>query len=38
MFLQLLLVNFLLAAAVAAVVVLLFRKPVRAVLHRIIGE
>jgi hypothetical protein len=38
MFLQLLLVNFLLAAAVAAVVVLVFRKPVRAVLHRIIGE
>jgi hypothetical protein len=38
MFLQLLLVNFLLAAAVAALVVLVFRKPVRAVLHRIIGE
>jgi len=38
MFLQLLLVNFLLAAAVATVVVLVFRKPVRAILHRIIGE
>jgi len=38
MFLQLLLVNFVLAAAVAALVVLVFRKPVRAVLHRIIGE
>ena len=38
MFLQLLIVNFLLAAAVATAVVLVFRKPVRAVLHRIIGE
>jgi hypothetical protein len=38
MFLQLLLVNFLLAAAVATAVALVFRKPVRAVLHRIIGE
>jgi hypothetical protein len=38
MFLQLLLVNFLLAAAVATAVALVFRKPVQAVLHRIIGE
>ena len=38
MFLQLLLVNFILAAAVAALVVLVFRKPVRAILQRIVGE
>lgn len=38
MFLQLLIVNFLLAAAVAAAVVLVFRKPVRAILQRIVGE
>ncbi|MCU0305555.1 MAG: hypothetical protein MUC56_15985 [Thermoanaerobaculales bacterium] len=38
MFLYLLLVSFLLAAGVAGLVVLVFRKPVRAILHRIIGE
>ena len=38
MFLQLLLVNFVLAAAVSVLVALVFRKPVRAILHRIIGE
>ena len=38
MFLQLLLVNFVLAAVVAVLVVLVFRKPVRAILQRIVGE
>lgn len=38
MFLQLLLVNFVLAAAVSVLVALVFRKPVQAILHRIIGE
>jgi len=38
MFLQLLLVNFLLAAAVSVLPVVIFIKPIRAILKRVVGE